>query len=254
MLMRCFVCVVLWLGTAFSAWAQEAVVTGHVDLIGPGGKTWRGQQEANTAVWLTRVLGSPLPSAAQGSDGLNPVLAKPVPKLVARLVQKNKSFAPRVLLIPAGTAVEFPNRDPFFHNVFSLFEGKRFDLGLYEAGGTRFVQFDRPGISYIFCNIHPEMNAVVIAVATPYYGLSDSAGNLAIRGVPPGHYMIHLWNERALPGTAESFKRELAVTQEGASFGTIRLPVAAGPQAPHKNKYGRDYDPSAPTNPIYEQP
>jgi plastocyanin len=253
MLMRCFVCVLLWLGSAFSAWAQEAVVTGHVDLIGPGGKTWRGQREANTAVWLTRVAGAPS-SVTPGTDGMNPSLTKPSPKLEARLVQKNKSFEPRVLLIPAGTAVEFPNRDPFFHNVFSLFEGKRFDLGLYEAGGTRFVQFDRPGISYIFCNIHPEMNAVVIAVATPYYGLSDHAGNLTIRGVPPGRYMVHLWNERALPEVAESATRELTVTQEGASFGTIRLPVTAGPPAPHKNKYGRDYDPSAPANPIYEQP
>ncbi len=253
MLMRCFVCVVFWMSSAFLAWAQEVVVTGHVDLIAPGGKAWRGRQEANTAVWLTSVSASP-PSGTLGSDGVSPLLSKSAPRPEPRLVQKNKSFEPRVLLIPAGTAVEFPNRDPFFHNVFSLFEGKRFDLGLYEAGGTRVVRFDRPGISYIFCNIHPEMNAVVIAVATPYYGLSDDAGNLAIRGVLPGHYLIHLWNERALPGAAESLTREVVVTQEGASFGTIRLPVAAGPQATHKNKYGRDYDPSAPTNPIYQQP
>ena len=62
-----------------------------------------------------------------------------------------------------GAVVQFPNHDPFFHNVFSLFEGKRFDLGLYEAGSSRNVSFDRPGISYIFCNIHAEMSAVVIA-------------------------------------------------------------------------------------------
>jgi plastocyanin len=250
--MRCLLCVALGVCSAISAWAQEVVVTGHVDLVS-GGKAWRGSQEANSAVWLIPVSGSSLPSPG-GSDGMNLPLPKSTPKLEARLVQKNKSFEPRVLLIPAGTAVEFPNHDPFFHNVFSLFEGKRFDLGLYEAGGTRVVHFDRPGISYIFCDIHPEMNAVVIAVATPYFGLSDSTGNVTIRGVPPGRYVLHLWNERAEPGAAESVTRELAVTPETAAFGTIRLMVTGGPPAPHKNKYGRDYDPSAPTNPIYQQP
>ena len=68
-----------------------------------------------------------------------------------------------MLVVPVGSVVAFPNRDPFFHNVFSLFEGKRFDLGLYEAGSTRDVLFDKPGVSYIFCNIHAEMSAVVIA-------------------------------------------------------------------------------------------
>ena len=54
-----------------------------------------------------------------------------------RLVQRNKTFEPHLLVIPAGTTVQFPNEDPFFHNVFSLFDGKRFDLGLYEAGTSR---------------------------------------------------------------------------------------------------------------------
>ena len=64
--------------------------------------------------------------------------------------------------------VEFPNHDPFFHKVISLFEGKTFDLGLYEAGTSRTVRFDRPGISYLFCNIHPEMRVVVITMGTRY--------------------------------------------------------------------------------------
>ena len=101
-----------------------------------------------------------------------------------RLVQRNKSFEPHVLVVPVGSVVAFPNHDPFFHNVFSLFEGKRFDLGLYEAGSTRGVHFDKPGISYIFCNIHPEMSAVVIALDTPYYGISDPRGQVVIANVP----------------------------------------------------------------------
>ena len=69
--------------------------------------------------------------------------------------------------VTRGSSVEFPNRDPWFHNVFSLFNGKRFDLGLYEAGSTRTVHFDREGISFIFCNIHPEMSAVIVVLRTP---------------------------------------------------------------------------------------
>src|SRR5215469_9723758 len=120
------------------------------------------------------------------------------PKAV-QLVQKDKTFHPHLLVIPAGSTVVFPNRDPFFHNVFSLFEGKRFDLGLYEAGGSRAVVFDREGISYIFCNIHAEMSAVIIALKTPYYGISDRKGMITIADVPPGRYEMHVWDERALP-------------------------------------------------------
>ena len=98
---------------------------------------------------------------------------RPFPKRTLRLTQHNKSFEPHLLVVPVGAVVQFPNRDPFFHNVFSLFEGKRFDLGLYEAGTTRNVSFDRPGVSYIFCNIHAEMSAVVIALDTPYFGVSS---------------------------------------------------------------------------------
>lgn len=233
--------VILVLACFSTAWAEDAVVTGHVGLTAPGGKPWRGAQ-SDTAVWLTPVGSTAAPPSGDES------------KTAPRLVQKNKTFQPRVVILRAGTAVEFPNRDPFFHNVFSLFDGKRFDLGLYEAGGTRLVHFDKPGISFIFCNIHPEMSAVVIAVTTPYYALSDNAGNVSLRGVPPGRYLLHIWSERALPGAADAATRELTLTGGTASFGTISLPISVAAEPPHKNKYGRDYDPSTPANPIYEQP
>lgn len=237
---RCIAGAIVAVCLSLLARAENAEVTGHVDLVAPDGRSPRGGQ-GNTAVWLTPLGRAPA------------MLPAGPPKPAPRLVQKNKSFEPRVVVLRAGTAVEFPNHDPFFHNVFSLFEGKRFDLGLYEAGGTRTVHFDRAGVSYIFCNIHPEMSAVVIAVATPYYALTDGAGNVTISGVPPGRYSLHIWNERESPGSAD-LTRELTVAGGASSFGAVRLPVASGSDAPHKNKYGRDYDPSAPSNPIYEQP
>jgi len=92
------------------------------------------------------------------------------------LLQKNRMFTPHLLIVPIGSEVHFPNADPFFHNVFSLFNGKRFDLGLYESGTDKEVMFSREGVSYIFCNIHPEMSAVILVLSTPFYATAKSLG------------------------------------------------------------------------------
>src|SRR5579871_6424475 len=132
----------------------------------------------NIVLWLSPLqAGATRPAAAHSTT--------------YRLVQKNKQFSPHLLVVPTGASVEFPNEDPFFHNVFSLFNGKRFDLGLYESGTTRSVRFDREGVSYIFCNIHPEMGAVVLSLSTPYYGISTASGLVVIHNVPPGSYRLN---------------------------------------------------------------
>jgi hypothetical protein len=171
-----------------------------------------------------------------------------------RLVQKNKSFEPHILVVPAGSLVEFPNRDPFFHNVFSLFEGKRFDLGLYEAGTSRMVRFDRPGISYIFCNIHPEMSAVVITLATPLYAIANRDGQVSLAGVPYGHYTLHIWSEGMGPENAQPLTREITIGENAfvaRRFAQQLVPEANGQHMAHKNKYGREYDEPTPNNSAY---
>jgi plastocyanin len=206
------------------------------------GKKTKSRDASNVVIWLTPTEGtvpSPLPAT---KSSLRP-----------RLVQKDKSFEPHVLVVPVGSLVQFPNRDPFFHNVFSLFEGKRFDLGLYEAGSTRDVRFDKPGISYIFCNIHAEMSAVVIALNTPYYGISDRRGQVLIPGVPPGRYAVRVWYEGALPDTLSMMTKEITVSGGSSTLGLLRIPAANPPQE-HKNLYGRDYTPPSPANPTYVHP
>jgi plastocyanin len=170
----------------------------------------------------------------------------------AQLVQHNKSFQPHVLVVPVGSVVDFPNRDPFFHNVFSLFDGKRFDLGLYEAGATNSVRFDRPGVSFLFCNIHPEMSAVVVAVDTPYFGISDRSGNISIPGVPDGKYEFHLWYERSLPDDLKNLTRSVTISSSSKDLGSIRIPENPSFSSAHKNKYGQDYTP--PSTPAYSHP
>ncbi|HVO81529.1 MAG TPA: hypothetical protein VMT28_12410 [Terriglobales bacterium] len=221
------------------ACAQEVSVTAHVALVS-NQKSSRTPKPGNVVLWLT-----PIASAAE---------TRPQPSQPLRLVQHNKSFEPHVLVVPVGSMVEFPNRDPFFHNVFSLFEGKRFDLGLYEAGSTRNVRFDKPGVSYIFCNIHAEMSAVVIALDTPYYGISNPRGEVVIPHVPVGRYTLGVWYEEALPETLKTLTREVTVSEGDSTLGTLRLAAASLPQT-HKNKYGRDYDPPTPVeSPVYQRP
>lgn len=112
----------------------------------------------------------------------------------AVLDQRNLTFSPHVLAVRAGTTVEFPNRDRVFHNVFSFHDGKRFDLGMYPVGTVRNVTFGEPGLSRIFCNIHPNMAAYVMAVDSEYFAVSDSSGRFLIPAVPPGAHIYHAWH------------------------------------------------------------
>ena len=221
------------------ACAQEVTVTASVALHDTT-KPSQARNASNVVVWLTPSEGTVVPASEQASS-------RP------HLVQRNKSFQPHVLVVRVGSLVEFPNHDPFFHNVFSLFEGKRFDLGLYEAGTTRDVLFDKLGISYIFCNIHAEMSAVVIAVNTPYYGISDRRGQIVIPRVTPGRYVFRVWYEGDLPEAMNAMTREITISESSSTLGVLRLP-ASTPPAAHKNMYGGDYAPPAPNSPTYEHP
>ena len=215
---------------------QQATLKARVELLQNGHKL---KDASNAVIWLTPIGGT-LPDAQPQTS-------------IPRLEQRDKAFHPPLVVVPVGGKVEFPNNDPFFHNVFSLFEGKRFDLGLYESGGTRFVQFDRPGISYIFCNIHAEMSAVVIALSTPYYGVSGPNGEVTLTGVPAGRYRMQVFHASAQPEDLQSYNREVTVTGDTFSLGAVRLHETEK-VASHKNKYGHDYDPPSPDSPVYARP
>ena len=226
----------LLLGAAHLA-AQEVTLSGRVRVV-DAERNLESSHAENVVVWLSPIGAVPA--------------TKLVPKQPLRLTQHNKSFIPHLLVVPVGAVVQFPNRDPFFHNVFSLFEGKRFDLGLYEAGTTRNVSFDRAGISYIFCNIHAEMSAVVIALDTPYYAISNRRGAVVIPNVPAGHYLLRMWSEAALPESLSAAAREIDVTESSSTLGILQVATGVISTA-HKNKFGMDYEPPAPSNPAYVQ-
>ncbi|HEX4003826.1 MAG TPA: hypothetical protein VHX36_14335 [Candidatus Acidoferrales bacterium] len=216
--------------------ASDVAVSGDVMIVAQGKQSRPGGARAADAsgvvVWLVPLDG-PAGAAGKGMAGAR----------VPQIIQRNKTFEPHVLAVQVGTVVAFPNEDPFFHNIFSLFDGKRFDLGLYEAGTTRSVRFDRPGVSFLFCNIHPQMSAVVVAVETPYFALSNRAGHWAIPGVPDGRYEMHVWYERSLPEDLKSFTRPVLISGSTRSVDRMRIPQNPNFTLAHKNKYGQDYVP-----------
>jgi plastocyanin len=156
------------------AYASEIGGAADGDVRGSA-RTAAGPQ-GNAVVWLEA------PNAPRGRQAAKVVLD-----------QKNLTFSPHVLAVRVGTVVDFPNNDRVFHNVFSFRDGKRFDLGMYPVGAMKQVTFDRPGLSRIFCNIHPQMAAYVMAVDSPYFATTDSAGVFTIAEVPSGTYRYQAW-------------------------------------------------------------
>ncbi len=226
------------LASSLLASAQNVDLKAKVELTRNGAHV---HDASRVVIWLTPLgtTPAPLPLVQTG--------------VIPQLVQKNKAFHPSLLVVPAGGKVEFPNRDPFFHNVFSLFDGKRFDLGLYESGSSQFVTFDKPGISYIFCNIHAQMSAVVIALTTPYYGISNWRGELGIGKVVPGRYQLHIFHPSVAPEVLRAAEREVTVTSDDSFLGNFTL-TESNLEVAHKNKYGRDYDRPDPDSPAYARP
>lgn len=157
------------------------------------------------------------------------------------LLQKNRTFTPHLQVIPVGSVVQFPNEDPFFHNVFSLFDGKRFDLGLYEAGSSKSVAFSREGVSYIFCNIHPEMSAVILTLSTPLYAIADASDAFVLRNIPPGDYELRVWIEGVPHAVLAGMSRRLHLEPRTLDLGKIEAPISS--LAAHKNKFGDAYPP-----------
>lgn len=178
-------------------------------------------------VWLEPISGTPsLPFASHGHY---------------TLLQKNRTFTPHLQVIPVGSVVQFPNADPFFHNVFSLFEGKQFNLGLYEAGSSKSVIFSHKGVSYIFCNIHPEMSAVVLTLTTPLYAIADANDLFVLRNIPPGDYKLHLWIEGVPQPFLESLSRPVHFPSHIVDLGVLKVPIAHTNVLLHNNMFGGAY-------------
>jgi plastocyanin len=122
----------------------------------------------------------------------------PVPKEHAKINQKNLKFSPHVLPILVGTTVDFLNSDDVLHNVFSPDAcSEKMNLGTWPKGEIRSFTFKKPGCTAtMLCNVHPEMEAYVLALETPYYAVSSENGTYEIKNVPAGKYTLKIWHEK----------------------------------------------------------
>jgi hypothetical protein len=224
-------CAVLGLALLFAGVAGGATVSGRVELVFSQDPNVRKHMDySGVVVWLEPVGGPPLLSARPPH---------------AEMLQKNKSFSPHVLAILVGTTVEFPNYDPIFHNAFSNYNGQPFDIGLYPPGTTRSITFRREGVVRVFCNIHPAMSAAIVVLKSPYFSVSNKDGAFHIAGVPPGSYRMRAFHERATEQTLAALARTVEISEGVVQIPPISVSESGYLQLPHKNKYGKDYQPGA---------
>jgi plastocyanin len=117
--------------------------------------------------------------------------------ITATLEQKERRFAPDLVVIPAGSSVSFPNLDPIFHNVFSLSKTKPFDLGNYPKDRTRTVTFSEPGIVFVNCHLHPNMAASIVVTPNAWSTRAGRDGRFELKDLPPGRHEIVAWHKAA---------------------------------------------------------
>jgi plastocyanin len=204
--------------TLFVAGLDAVEVNGKVNFV-----TKRGQRPVveETLIWLE-------PLAARHAARRTPA--------AFQITTRGKMLVPHVLAVPAGSSISFPNEDPISHNLFSLSASNAFDLGLYRKGPGKTQKFEAPGVVNIYCNVHPNMSAVLHVMPTPYYAWADAAGNYSV-DVPPGKYRLVAWNEQG--GQSES---TVDVTSTGVA-GNVALTIDSrnARLKQHLNKEGKPY-------------
>jgi plastocyanin len=144
-----------------------------------------------------------LPAAA---DSALPLPVRP------KLAQQDQSFQPRVIAVPVGGSVDFPNLDPIYHNVFSVSPARRFDLGKYPRGESRTVRFAKPGVINVYCDIHSDMAAFILVLPNRAFARPRPDGSWELPEVPPGRYTLCWWHPDFAGG-----KREIEIPAGGAA-------------------------------------
>jgi hypothetical protein len=202
--------------------AAAATVEGSVDLRSKSGDQMKDR--SNVLISLTPRDLRPTPAPLRG-----------------KMIQHGKTFTPHLLVIGVGGTVDFPNLDPIFHNAFSNFNGQIFDLYLYPPGQSRSIQFRKPGIVRVFCNIHPTMSAVIAVLDTPYWAVTNVEGEFVIHDVPPATYLFKVFEEQATADTLSHLSKTITVATGANRLPTVRLEQSDFLPSHHKNKYGQDY-------------
>ncbi|HEX3476038.1 MAG TPA: plastocyanin/azurin family copper-binding protein [Kofleriaceae bacterium] len=193
-----------------------------------------------------RVVGTVKISDADGQPAVADVVVyvlgfnEPPSEKVTTIAQKGRKFVPALVAVTAGEKVEFPNFDPFLHNVFSQSPPRKFDLGSFPKGETKEISFPETGVVDVYCNIHPEMAATIIVLPNRRHTVAGPDGKFVIDGVPPGDWTVWAFSRRARPVSAK-------VTVKPGADTTADLAIVRGAEPAHLNKYGEKYKDGGPT-------
>ena len=136
--------------------------------------------------------------------------------------QRNREFAPKIMAVPVGSTVSFPNFDTVYHNVFSRSDARAFDLGIYKNGQSRDLKIEKEGIVRLGCNLHANMSAYIVATNAPHYAITDDKGHFSFRSLEPGKYRLRAWSEKTLKPQVQ----EITVVPEKNSV-SVTLPADA---------------------------
>lgn len=156
--------------------------------------------------------------------------------LPLQMMTRRKAFAPRVLVVPRGSRVRFPNEDPILHNVFSVSTPNQFDLGLYRQGPGKEKRFEEAGLVRVFCNVHHDMVAYILVLDTPFHTAPDADGGFILTGLPRGSGKLTVWHEQADPW---SMQVELPQKPPGSLIARVEIVRPLIPA--HLNKLGLSY-------------
>ena len=200
-----------------------ADLSGRVEILDKDKKHTPG---ANSVVWIPGLTTAP-----------------PVATVMPEMASQDKRFTPHILAVTAGTEVSFPNRDPIFHNVFSLTPENKFDLGLYRKGAAKSVRMGAPTLVRIYCNIHSDMAAFVMVLDRAAFAVADADGTYRLSAVPAGQYSVYAWNERTGDQVQKLAIDPSAPAGSPAPKLDFLLDASAYRAMAHKNKYGREYPP-----------
>ncbi|MEO8189668.1 MAG: carboxypeptidase regulatory-like domain-containing protein [Acidobacteriota bacterium] len=212
-------------GAGPAASSSAGSISGRVTIVKAGVPL---PEAANTIVWIE---GLHSPGASGRSSR-------------AEMKSQGKKFVPRVIAVSRTGEVQFPNADPIYHNVFSVSAPNRFDLGLYRSGGSKEKRFEEPGLVRVYCNIHPQMVGFVMVVDSDYAAVTGPDGSFRFGGVPPGNWTVRAWQEEGGEAQAPVTVRARVETPALA----LTMDASAYKAQPHKNKYGKEYPPAAPSD------